>query len=148
MIFGGVLVPSEHFSAELWTYNFSGGNWDITTWHLPADYTSDVDDDNATQSQNASGNGTTTDHDSQIDKLEEMYNNSMLPFATRGHTAHIIGTKMLVFFGIIHASESQPSLTQELNLGKEISEPKSLCYNCQLSVILLYVIEFHLINIL
>ena len=77
----------------------------------------------------------TIDYDYQdIDNLdgydvsqEEIYNSSnssisdgMLPLPVRGHTSHIIGDKMLVFFGIVRASDSQPSLIQELDLGKEL----------------------------
>ena len=29
IVFSGVLVPSERFTAELWTYNFLDGTWDV-----------------------------------------------------------------------------------------------------------------------
>ena len=132
IIFGGVLVPLEHFTTDLWTYNFLDGKWDVETWRPPTPPTN-YTNTNFTSSQNASSNNMTIDYDYQdIDNLdgydvsqEEMYNSSnnsisdgMLPLPVRGHTAHIIGDKMLVFFGIVRASDSQPSLIQELDLGK------------------------------
>ena len=129
IVFGGVLVPSERFTRELWTYYFLDGTWDVTTWQPSTNFT----DSNFTSSQNASSNNMTIDYDYQdVDNLdgydvsqEEMYNISnssindgMLPLPVRGHTAHVIGDKMLVFFGIVRASGSQPSLIQELDLGK------------------------------
>ena len=134
IIFGGILVPSERFTTELWTYNFLDGIWDVTTWR-PSTSPSNYTNNNFTSSQNASSNNMTIDYDYQdIDNLdgydvsqEEIYNSSnssisdgMLPLPVRGHTSHVIGDKMLVFFGIIRASDSQPSLIQELDLGKEL----------------------------
>ena len=133
IIFGGVLVPSERFTTELWTYYFLDGTWDVTTWQPSINYTYS----NFTSPQNASSNNMTIDYDYQdVDNLdgydvsqEDMYNISnnsisdgMLPLPVRGHTAHVIGDKMLVFFGIIRASNSQLSLIQELDLGKLLSK--------------------------
>ena len=121
IVFGGVLVPSERFTAELWTYSFLDGTWDIQNPSTPPANYSSI---NMTSPYNA----TTIDND-DIDFLdgydvskEDMVNSSngteLLPLPVRGHTAHVIGDKMLVFFGVVRASNSQPSLIQQLDLSE------------------------------
>ena len=121
IVFGGVLVPSERFTAELWTYSFLDGTWDVQN---PSTTPSNSTNTNMTSPYNA----TIVDYDdsdlldgydvSKEDVVNGSNDTGLLPLPVRGHTAHVIGDKMLVFFGVVRASISQPSLIQQLDLGE------------------------------
>lgn len=121
MVFGGVLVPSERFTAELWTYSFLDGTWSVQNPSTPS---ATYNETSFTSSQNGSSDNITTDYDNyELDGFDvpeegDSSNNGsgLLPLPVRGHTAHVIGDKMLVFFGVVRASESLPSLIQQLDL--------------------------------
>ena len=118
IVFGGVLVPSERFTTELWTYYFLDNVWEVSN------SSGDYNDTNSTSSQNTSCDNMSVDYDGYDVSMEEMCNSSsrsdgILPLPVRGHTAHIIDNKMLVFFGLVPASNSLPGLVQELDLGKK-----------------------------
>lgn len=48
-----------------------------------------------------------------------------LPVAVRGHTAHVVGSKMVILFGISPGEEIFPPYVQEYDFG-ESSEPLRL----------------------
>ena len=118
IVFGGVLVPSERFTTELLTYFFLDNIWEVSN------SSGDYNDTIPTSSLNTSCDNMSADYDGYDVLMKEMCNSSassdvVLPLPVRGHTAHVIGNKMLVFFGLVRASDSQPGLLQELDLGKK-----------------------------
>ena len=111
VVFGGLLIPSETFTDLLWTYDFSSGLWElIPTARGNNSFsitTVSMEFNNDTE---FSGDNDTSDSNDTIPWG--------LPLPVRGHTAHVIGNKMVVFFGLAYAAELFPSAIQELDLGK------------------------------
>ncbi|XP_065882352.1 attractin-like protein 1 [Dysidea avara] len=109
VVFGGLLIPSETFTDLLWTYDFSSGLWElIPTARGNNSFsitTVSMEFNNDTE---FSGDNDTSDSNDTIPWG--------LPLPVRGHTAHVIGNKMVVFFGLAYAAELFPSAIQELDL--------------------------------
>jgi len=115
IVFGGLLVPSEMFTDSLWTYNFTSGLWEV----MPTAQGNDSLSVNYTTTLNVSMefNDTDTNGDNVTTSDAVPWR---LPLPVRGHTAHIIGNKMIVFFGLAYAAELFPSALQQLDLGEYI----------------------------
>jgi len=112
IVFGGLLVPSETFTDLLWTYNFTSGLWEV----MPTAQGNDSLSLNFTTTQNVSMEFNDTEFDYANDTNDTVP--WELPLPVRGHTAHIIGNKMIIFFGLAYAADLFPSALQQLDLGE------------------------------
>ena len=115
IVFGGLLVPSETFTDSLWIYNFTSELWEVT----PAAQGNESLSLNFTTTQNVSMEFNDTEFDYASGDNDT--NDTVpweLPLPVRGHTAHVIGNKMIIFFGLSYAAELFPSDLQQLDLGE------------------------------
>jgi len=119
IVFGGLLVPSETFTDLLWSYNFTSDLWEVVS---------------SSQGNNSISNNFTTSPDISMELNDTDYdyasgdNNNTnntediaawgLPLPVRGHTAHVIGNKMVVIFGLAYTAELFPTAIQQLDLGE------------------------------
>lgn len=88
-VFGGSLYPSEVISSELWVLDLTSLQW------TPLFNESTPDLDN-----------------SSVPVLQ-------LPVPVRGHTAHVMGSKMLLLFGLSSGGEEFPAYVQEYEFGEQ-----------------------------
>lgn len=87
-VFGGSLLPSEDIVSELWRLNLSTFQW------TPLFNISEGEGNSSAESA------------------------VTLPVAVRGHTAHVVGSKMVVLFGMSPGETIFPSYIQEYDFGE------------------------------
>lgn len=91
-MFGGVLYPSESITAELWRLNLTALQWTpLFNLSVPSN-----PDDNSTE---------------EVEPLRP-------PVPVRGHTAHVVGSKMVVLLGLSSGEETFPAYVQEYDFSK------------------------------
>ena len=95
-VFGGSLYPSEVITAELWMLNLTSLEW------TPLFNQSMSPPDNSTE-----------------EEVEEL----RPPVPVRGHTAHVVGSKMVVLLGLSPGEEEFPVYVQEYDFGESPSQP-------------------------
>lgn len=97
-VFGGSLYPTETITAELWKL-------DLTTlqWTPLFNQSSSPPPDNS-----SSPFPSTPVYPAPLEP----------PVPVRGHTAHVVGSKMLVLLGYSSAEEPFPSYVQEYDFGE------------------------------
>ena len=109
-VFGGSKLPQETITNELWAFNLTNRTWT----NLSEDREGEIP-------MNNSSNSTGTVVDMGSGPLVAMgTTNQMdyLPLAVRGHTAHVVGSKMVVLFGQAKSEQRLVAFVQEYNLGE------------------------------
>ena len=109
-IFGGVLIPEERITNEHWTLHLPTLTWSPLTLHTYND-----DDDVVIEPDNS------TDIDvNAADVAMEITNEktTRVPIRVRGHTAHVIGSTMVVLFGMTDYQHEFIDYVQEYDFGK------------------------------
>ena len=92
-VFGGVLYPSETITSELWKLDLASLQWTPLF----------------NESVPASDDGTNI-----TERVEPLHP----PVAVRGHTAHVVGGKMVVLLGMSPGSDTFPVYVQEYDFSK------------------------------
>ena len=111
-VFGGVLIPEERITNEHWALHLPTLTWSPLTLHAD-DY--DNDDDVVIEPDNS----TDIDIDT-ADVAMEITNEKTTsgPIRVRGHTAHVIGSTMVVLFGMTDTQRGFIDYIQEYDFGK------------------------------
>ncbi len=91
-VFGGVLYPSEMITSELWRLHLTSLQW------TPLFNESVPPMDNVTEG---------------VEPLRP-------PVAVRGHTAHVVGGKMVVLLGMSPGEDIFPVYIQEYDFSKSV----------------------------
>lgn len=106
-VFGGAKWPSEEIVNELWALDIHTRIW-TPLFNL----------DPLTNKQD---NSTMVDGDDVISMMSfqpNKYKKNILPLSVRSHTAHLVGSKMIVLFGLSSGTETFISYIQEYDLGE------------------------------
>lgn len=96
-VFGGSLYPSEAITAEFWKLNLTSMEW-TPLFNVSIDNSIEQEFDNSTEAEPLSP-----------------------PVPVRGHTAHVVGSKMVVLLGLSHGRENFPVYVQEYDFGESLS---------------------------
>ena len=111
-VFGGAKIPSEEITNELWALDLDSFIWtplfDDSTPSLP----SNTSDDNSTISGNPG------DRVVAMEIANQETGEMLLPLPVRSHSAHLVGSKMVVLFGLSSSEDSFISYVQEYDFGK------------------------------
>ena len=105
-VFGGAKWPSEEIVNELWALNFSTQLWTSLSNFHPLTMEHD--------------NSTLIDGDVDIISMMSFQPNkkTRLPLPVRSHTAHVVGSKMIILFGLSSGTETFISYIQEYDFGE------------------------------
>lgn len=104
-VFGGAKLPSEEIVSELWALDLQTQVWTPLFNHQPLS----TEHDNATLMEVGDVPPSVS-----IEPSEQ----SFLPLPVRSHTAHVVGSKMIVLFGVSSGAETLISYVQEYDFGK------------------------------
>ena len=104
-VFGGAKWPSEEIVNELWALDLQTRVWTPLFNHDPYD----TEHDNTTLLEVGGAPSSVS-----IEPSEENF----LPLPVRSHTAHVVGSKMIVLFGLSSGAETLISYVQEYDFGK------------------------------
>ena len=111
-IFGGVIIPEERITNEHWALHLPTLTWSPLTLN-----THDDDDDNYVITE--PDNSTDIDLNAVDVSMEIINANSASgPIRARGHTAHVIGSTMVVLFGMTDSQHTFIYYVQEYDFGK------------------------------
>lgn len=105
-VFGGAKWPSEEIVNELWALNLYTQLWTPLCNFHPVTMEHD--------------NSTMLDHGADIMSKMSLQPNkeTHLPLPVRSHTAHVIGSKMIILFGLSSGTETFISYVQEYDFGE------------------------------
>lgn len=104
-VFGGAKLPSEEIVNELWALDLQTQVWTPLFYH----HTLSTEHDNATLMEIGDVPSSIS-----IESGEE----NLLPLPVRSHTAHVVGSKMIVLFGVSSGAETLISYVQEYDFSK------------------------------
>ena len=123
-IFGGVLIPEERITNEHWALHLPTLTWSPLTLN-----THDDDDDNYVITE--PDNSTDIDLNAVDVSMEIINANSASgPIRARGHTAHVIGSTMVVLFGMTDSQHTFIYYVQEYDFGKCNAVCTELLWQC------------------
>ena len=106
-VFGGAKIPAEEITSELWVLDLVSLEWtDLSP-------VSNTTADNSSDS-NATIPGVVSMETLQVSPQEGDY----LPLPVRSHTAHVIGSTMVVLFGLTSDRLNLVGFVQEYDFGK------------------------------
>ena len=105
-IFGGAKWPSEEVVNELWALDLQTQEWTP----LFSDRALDTEQENSTLLDIGDVSSTIS-----VEPREDL-----LPLPVRSHTAHVVGSKMVVLFGLSSGAETLISYVQEYDFCKVI----------------------------
>lgn len=121
-IFGGVLIPGEKITNEHWALHIPTLTWSPLTLD-------DDNDDVMANSTMTSNNTTNVDFNTGV--AMTMSNQVTLPIRVRSHTAHMVGTVMVVLFGVSDTQHSFLSFVQEYDMSKFLITSGSVPFQYQ-----------------
>lgn len=104
-VFGGAKWPSEEIVNELWALDLYTLLW--TPLFSPSPLSTEPD--NTTMHGNSDTLSVVSFQQNEED---------LLPLPVRSHTAHVVGSKMVVLFGLSSGAETCISYVQEYDFGK------------------------------
>ena len=107
-IFGGVLIPEERITNEHWALHLPSLTWSPLTLHT---------DDVIT---NLSDNSTTVDADADVTMETTNQSTTTVPIRVRDHTAHVVGSMMVVLFGMTDSEHKFIYYVQEYDFRKSM----------------------------
>ncbi len=113
-VFGGSKLLHEEIANELWSLDLRTLLWTDHTPSPPDTQVSYNSSDNAT----AVGVGGDTVVVSVADESTGGSGRNFLPLPVRGHTAHAVGTKMVVLLGLSSGEEPLVPYVQEYDFGE------------------------------
>ena len=114
-VFGGSKFPLEEITNELWSLNLLTLTW---TYHGPFP-NPDVGSGSVTNTSAGNITGVGVAGGDDVVSVEEgASGRSCLPIPVRSHTAHVVGTKMVVIFGLSSGEENAVSFVQEYDFGE------------------------------
>ena len=105
--------PQEEITNELWSFDLRNLVW---TCLLNDTSTPSNDTTNATTSLVQGGSSSSVSM--ATERVGRSAGGDYLPMPVRSHTAHIIGSKMVVLFGYSSREDIFISYVQEYNIGK------------------------------
>ena len=112
-MFGGAKTPQEEITNELWSFDLRNLVW---TCLLDDTGTPSNDTTNATTSLVQGGGSTSVSM--ATGRAGRSAGGDYLPMPVRSHTAHIVGSKMVVLFGYSNREDVFISYVQEYDIGK------------------------------
>ena len=112
-MFGGAKTPQEEITNELWSFDLRNLVW---TCLLNDTSTPSNDTTNATTSLVQGGGSSSVSM--ATERAGRSAGGDYLPMPVRSHTAHIVGSKMVVLFGYSSREDIFISYVQEYNIGK------------------------------
>ena len=110
-MFGGAKIPQEEITDELWALDLR-----TLAWMSLSNGTVMDDLSNNMTSLNQEG-GATTDI-SMVTRDAQDVGGEYLPMPVRSHTAHMVGSRMVVLFGYSSREDLFISYVQEYDFGK------------------------------
>lgn len=115
-MFGGAKTPQEEITDELWALDLR-----TLTWVCLFNGT-DMDDlsSNMTSLNQEGGGGTSI---SMVTRASQDGDDGYLPMPVRSHTAHVVGSRMVVLFGYSSREDVFISYVQEYDFGKLCALP-------------------------
>ena len=100
-IFGGSKFPTEEITNELWSLDLMTVTWT-----------------NLSPDDNSSVNGSSVDGGDVVSMADSTPSrDDYHPIAVRSHTAHVVGSKMVVFFGLSQGELPFVPFVQEYDFG-------------------------------
>ena len=105
-VYGGAKWPTEEIVNELWALDLLTQVW-TPHFNISSFY---VDD-----------NATTLMNELHVSEVQFHSERNLLPLPVRSHTAHVVGSKMIILFGLSSGSETFVSYIQEYNFGKYVT---------------------------
>ena len=120
-MFGGSKLPQETITNELWAFNLTNQTW-TRLFQDPEGETPALMNSsstmNTTVDQNNSSTMNATMEPSDNVTMTPANQVSYLPLPVRGHTAHVVGSSMLVLFGQSSREGGHVFFVQEYDLGE------------------------------
>ena len=115
-VFGGAKTPAEEITSELWVLDLVTFEW------------TDLSPDRDIMNSSSDGNATLSDDPGVVsmETLRVSPQEDYLPLPVRSHTAHVIGSKMVVLFGLTSDSLHLIDFVQEYDFGKPARLPHLL----------------------
>ena len=104
-VFGGAKLPSEEIVNELWALDLQTQVWTPLFHH----HALSTEHDNVTLMEIGDVPSSIS-----IESSEE----NLLPLSVRSHTAHVVGSKMIVLFGVSSGAETLISYVQEYDFSE------------------------------
>ena len=116
-MFGGAKTPQEEITNELWSFDLRNFVWKcLFATNTASNDTTIGNSSNATTSL-VQGDGSTS-VSMATGHAGRSVGGDYLPMPVRSHTAHIVGSKMMVLFGYSNREDVFISYVQEYDIGK------------------------------
>ena len=119
-VFGGSLLPSEEITNELWALDLPTLTWTSLAPPTPATPTTLPNNTLNVTATNISSEGGEAGSLVMVEVVNEGANEGglLLPVPVRSHTAHVVGDRMVVVFGLSsEGSNSMLDFVQEYDFG-------------------------------
>ena len=116
-MFGGAKTPQEEITNELWSFDLRNFVWKcLFATDTASNDTNIGNSSNATTSLVQDGGSTSVSM--ATGRAGRSVGDDYLPVPVRSHTAHIVGSKMVVLFGYSNREDVFISYVQEYDIGK------------------------------
>ena len=116
-MFGGAKAPQEEITNELWSFDLRNFVWNcLFATNTASNDTNIGNSSNATTSLVQDGGSTSVSM--ATGRAGRSVGDDYLPVPVRSHTAHIVGSKMVVLFGYSNREDVFISYVQEYDIGK------------------------------